>query len=335
MQEGNKLAEIFPPTGGPWGGTEVDKQFQNLVEEIFGEDVWRGFEKSFTHDCLEFMRRFEGKKKNIGENNDDKMRIQFPRDLFDEYKTKTGVEFESSLGVKKVKDKLDFPIQKMKDLFEKPLNATADHVKELLGKSELDGLKTILMVGGFSDSALLYEKIKSSFPSLNVLRPHEAVLSVVKGAVMYGHTPEIIPERVCPKTYGIACNVPFDPMKHPQRLLGYYNDRAMCTDSFQTIVKKGETILLGNKFFESTFLPTRGSDTEATIDIYVSSDYNPLYTYGDSVTRLGSLFLRIPDTQKGKNRPINVRISFQGTEIVVTAVEEGTNNIVSETFDSL
>lgn len=113
MQEGNKLIELFPPTRGPWGGTEVDKQFQNLVEEIFGEDVWRGFEKSFMHDCLEFMRRFEGKKKNIGENNDDKVRIQFPRDLFDEYKTKTGVEFESSLGVKKVRDKLDFPIQKM------------------------------------------------------------------------------------------------------------------------------------------------------------------------------------------------------------------------------
>lgn len=124
-------------------------------------------------------------------------------------------------------------------------------------------------------------------------------------------------------------------MKHPERLLGYYNDKAMCTDSFQTIVKRGKTILLGNRFFESTFLPTRGSDTEATIDIYVSTDYNPLYTYGDIVTRLCSLFLRIPDTQKGKNRPINVRISFQGTEIVVTAVEEGTNNIVSETFDSL
>ncbi|CAC5417064.1 unnamed protein product [Mytilus coruscus] len=171
------------------------------------------------------MRRFEGRKKNIGENNEEKVRIQFPRDLFDEYKTKTGVEFKLALGVKKVRD---FPIQTMKDLFEKPLSATADHVKELLGKSELDGLKTILMVGGFSDSALLYEKIKSSFQSLNVLRPHEAVLSVVKGAVIYGHTPEIIPERVCARTYGIAFNIPFDPMKHPERLLGYYNDR-QCT----------------------------------------------------------------------------------------------------------
>ncbi|CAG2197920.1 unnamed protein product [Mytilus edulis] len=162
IEEGNKLIELFPPTGGPWGGTEVDKQFQDLIVEIFGKEVWHTFEKSCMHDSLELMRRFEGRKKVFGENDEDK----------------------------------------------KPLNAIIDSVKKLLTKPEMKGLKTILMVGGFSESALLYEGIRSIFPTLNVFRPHEAVLSVVKGAVIFGHTPEIITERVCAKTYGIAGNIP-------------------------------------------------------------------------------------------------------------------------------
>lgn len=326
---------MFPPTGGPWGGTEVDKQFQDLIVEIFDKEVWHMFEKSCMNDSLELMRRFEGRKKVFGENDEDKVRIQCPGELFEQYKSKTGLAFQSELGVKKVRDKLVFPTQIMKDLFQKPLNAIIDNVRKLLTKPEMKGLKTILMVGGFSESALLYEGFRSIFPTLNVFRPHEAVLSVVKGAVIFGHTPEIITERVCARTYGIAGNIPFDSQIHPQRCLGYYEGIAKCTDSFQTIVKKGAMISLEHNSFERTFLPTYGSDEEASVDIYVSRDHNPLYTFGDGVKRLGSLILKIPDTKKGKNRPITVRISFKGTEIVVTAVEQGTRNIVSEKFNSI
>ncbi|XP_076085748.1 heat shock 70 kDa protein 12B-like isoform X1 [Mytilus galloprovincialis] len=254
IEEGNKLIELFPPTGGPWGGTEVDKQFQDLIVEIFGKEVWHMFEKSCMHDSLELMRRFEGRKKVFGENDEDKVRIQCPGELFEQYKSKTGLDFQSELGVKKVRDKLVFPTQIMKDLFQKPLNAIIDSVRKLLTKPETKGLKTILMVGGFSESALLYEGIRSIFPTLNVFRPHEAVLSVVKGAVIFGHTPEIITERVCARTYGIAGNIPFDSQIHPQRCLGYYEGKAKCTDSFQTIVKKGDMLSLEHNFFERTFL---------------------------------------------------------------------------------
>ncbi|CAC5366785.1 unnamed protein product [Mytilus coruscus] len=78
IEEGNKLIELFPLSGGPRGGTEVDKQFQILIVEINGEDVWRKFEKSSMHDSLKFMRRFEGRKKVFDENDEDKVKIQCP-----------------------------------------------------------------------------------------------------------------------------------------------------------------------------------------------------------------------------------------------------------------
>jgi hypothetical protein len=48
------------------------------------------------------------------------------------------------------------------------------------------------MVGDFSDSPLLYKRVKSEFPKLNVICPSDAVAAVLKGAVMYGHNPELI-----------------------------------------------------------------------------------------------------------------------------------------------
>ncbi|CAG2225148.1 unnamed protein product [Mytilus edulis] len=246
VQTKNQLIELCPPSGGPWGGAEVDIQFLDTVKEIFGKDVWCEFEKSNMRDCLDLFRMFENRKKIIGSNDEDTTRFLFPRNLFDKYKDSTGSEFESSK--------------------------------------------------------------------------------------------EVIPERICARTYGIACNFPFDSQTHPPELRQVYDEREMCTDIFQPIVKKGDNIILGNNCFERQFLPTCSNDDTANIDIFVSPDSNPKYTYsgrGDNVKKLGSLHLNISDTKKGKNRPINVRITYESTEIVVTAVEEGTNNVVSKKFDSL
>ncbi|XP_052072640.1 heat shock 70 kDa protein 12A-like [Mytilus californianus] len=338
VQTKDQLIELCPPSGGPWGGAEVDIQFLNIVRKIFGKDVWCEFEKSNMRDCLDILRMFESRKKIIGSNNEDTTRLLFPRDLFDKYKETTGREFQSSLGITRTRDKLIFPMDVLENLFSKTFNAIIVHVRELLQKPELQHIRTILMVGGFSDSELLYQRIKSEFTEINVLRPHDAVSSVLKGAVIFGHTPEVIPERICARTYGIACNFPFDAQTHPPELRQVYDDREMCTDIFQPIVKKGDTIILGKSCFERQFLPTCSNDDTANIDIFVSPDSNPKYTYsgrGDNVKKLGSLHLNISDTKKGKNRPINVRITYESTEIVVTAVEEGTNNVVSKKFDSL
>jgi hypothetical protein len=51
---------------------------------------------------------------------------------------------------------------------------------------------------------------RSEFPKLNVICPSDAVAAVLKGAVMYGHNPELISERICPRTYGISVSAYFD-----------------------------------------------------------------------------------------------------------------------------
>jgi hypothetical protein len=59
-----------------------------------------------------------------------------------------------------------------------------------------------LRITGFLN-ALLY---RFNLSLLNVICPSDAVAAVLKGAVMYGHNPELISERKCPRTYGITVN---------------------------------------------------------------------------------------------------------------------------------
>ena len=41
-----RLSEIRQPTGGPWGSTYVDAEFERFVESLIGEASWKRFKPS-------------------------------------------------------------------------------------------------------------------------------------------------------------------------------------------------------------------------------------------------------------------------------------------------
>jgi molecular chaperone DnaK (HSP70) len=51
------------------------------------------------------------------------------------------------------------------------------------------------MVGGFSESQMLQEHVKSTFPHKTVIIPEDAGLAVLKGAVQFGFNPKVINPR--------------------------------------------------------------------------------------------------------------------------------------------
>ncbi|KAH3788771.1 hypothetical protein DPMN_166919 [Dreissena polymorpha] len=76
------------------------------------------------------------------------------------------------------------------------------------------------MVGGYSESPLLAETMREKFPRLTIIVPTDAGLAVLKGAIIFGHLPTSISERVSKYTYGVSSCVPFDKDKHPiERLI--------------------------------------------------------------------------------------------------------------------
>ena len=243
-----------------------------------------------------------------------------------------------SQAIRVVKEKLRFDPEIMKQFFKQTTDSIIAHVKDILIKSNRQRgvIGTILMVGGFSDSPLLYKGVKSEFPKLNVLCPKDAVAAILKGAVMFGHNPELISERICPRTYGISVCAPFDDRKHPNKLKTFSNGRYVCTDVFQVIVRLGEPLIVGKSNFEVSCAPNKALDTVANVEVYESSNENPMYAIiGKDVNRLGVLTVPMPDISGGYSRRITINIHFGYTELFVTASEEGTSRKVEAKFNYL
>ena len=307
--------------------------------------MWSEFIKQNPEDLLEIKRKFEAKKRGLTAKPTEAT-IPYPPSLFKTYIEKRqvksiqeGIEKSRySQTIKVVKDKFRFDPEIMKQFFKKTTDSIIAHVKDILVKNKGQGgvIGTILMVGGFSDSPLLYKRVKSEFPKLNVICPSDAVAAVLKGAVMYGHNPELISERICPRTYGISVSAPFDDRIHPSNLKTFSNGRYVCTDVFKVMVRLGQPLIVGKNSFELTCAPNKALDTVANVEVYESSNENPMYAIRDKdVKRIGVLTVPMPDIAGGYSRRIKIKMHFGYTELFVTASEEGTNRKADATFNCL
>lgn len=96
--------------------------------------------------------------------------------------------------------------------FEKCINKINDHLKNLFRLKNGRGISTIILVGGFAESPMLLEGIKSTFPEMRTIVPKDAPWSVLRGAVIFGHDPSLIRQRRSKYTYGICVIEKFDSL---------------------------------------------------------------------------------------------------------------------------
>lgn len=345
VQNDSDLKELSEPSGGPWGGTYVDLEYENFLRDLFGKDVWETYIKEFPEDILEIKRKFEAKKRGIKESQKTKTTIPYPASLFRTYtdirkSDSIQEDLKKSVHGKTVtvsNEKLRYEPKIIKKFFVNSIESIISHVRDLLAttKRQRRHIGSILMVGGFSDSPILVERVKKEFSDLEIISPQDAVLAVLKGAVMFGHNPELISERICPRTYGITVNMPYDDRRHPAKLKCIIEGREICSDIFKTMARKGDPLTVGKTTYTMLCSPTRSTDTEATVEVYESENINPIYTIDKGVNRLGILTVPIPDVERGKSRRIKVQLHFGYTELQVTASEEHTNRCAEATFECL
>ena len=340
------LIELESPTGGPWGGITVNEEYFSILERMFGKDVWSSFMQDNPEDVLEVKRAFESKKNVIKESSDETITMRFPVTLFNLLRKKkkfkgTIAEYIEhtmySHSVHAVSDKVRFKNDFIKECFTKSVEKIINHLKMLFSSKKLRGksIGTILMVGGFSQSPVLYDRIKSAFPNMEVICPQDAVLAIVKGAVMFGNNPRLIQERISPRTYGIHVYERFDSTQHPPCLKYIVEGQEKCTHIFKIIVNKGQQLVVGESVFDVHCRPTHSYDTEASVEVYETSLPNPKYTTDDGVRKLGQLCVPIPDVESGKCRLIKIQMHFGYTELFVTAIEVDTDTKVDAKFRCL
>ena len=281
VEQNGNLTEICHPDGGPWGGTLVDQAFTKFLIEILGEQPLKKLSEEYKSDHLFLYRNFESIKRKLDRQLSQKRVLRIPptfvkcaegaaafRKKIEQSQYKGKVEL-------KTKDKLALDDSIIKDMFAQSRDNIVHKVKSLFENSENRDINLLILVGGFSESALIANEVRKVFPLKSVIVPPEPSLAVLKGAVLFGHNPQTITSRKMAYTYGISTAVPFNDKFHPAEKKVTVGGIDKCEDIFELFFEIGQTVIPGKTKRAHEF-HTRGFNT-ANIEIYKTRKQNPRF----------------------------------------------------------
>ena len=334
VKEDKTLKELEKASGGDWGGTCVDNCFKEKLTCIVSEEVMEKFRLKYTGEYIEFFRDFEMKKRTTDTRHQTRVTMRMPGSLPDFYKELKNESFKEAIqksryskSMKWEGDKLRITPASFEEFFSSACTGIIDHVHDLLDKPKVKGTNTILMVGGFSESPILQARIKNEFRNCRIVIPNEPGLAVLKGAVLFGHNPCSISERIAKYWYGIASFKSPDPKIHSKDL---------CDDNFEICVRRGATFKLHESQPKGPYKRNRDDQKEMDFDIYVSdSDLPPKYVTDKECQYLGTLTVELPKVKKGKKGDVFLNFIFGGTVLHVEATNDANKEVTKATFDFL
>ncbi|XP_052212853.1 heat shock 70 kDa protein 12A-like [Dreissena polymorpha] len=327
-----KLKEIEKASGGAWGGTKVNDAFKQFIDTLAGGAVMQVLKENHMDDFIELMRSFELKKRECKPSASGSVVLRFPTTLQEVVRNVTKKSFTEQIArspfqgeVKLIKDKLKCDITVVSSLFDGPVRSIVDHLSTLVSKFRDNPINQIVLVGGFSESPLLQEAVRSAFPGKHVKIPHDAGLAVMKGAVIFGHNKRQIVSRIARFTYGIRCA--YNSSVHGTATLNN-KDMEKC---FYKLITNGQSVSENESAGSGYFSPMTG-DSCYVVDVYATKEINPVVVAGQGCFLIGSFTVNCKD-KNGKISETFLNMYFGGTEIVVKATLETTGEEIAATFD--
>ncbi|CAC5396425.1 unnamed protein product [Mytilus coruscus] len=219
----------------------------------------------------------------------------------------------------------------VKDIFNSTIQSIVTLMKEIFDREQAFEVSQILLVGGFSECALVQDAIKRAFPGKRIINPEEAGLCVLKGACLFGHKPDYIISRVMQYTYGTGTSLSFDANIHDKEHLVIEEDGEFCDGLFEVIVRKNDTVDIATAI-EHNFTVDCNDQEPWELSLYASTKEKPMYVDEKGCTLLGSMkisFSKASDIE----RELRVAFLFGNTELGVTATDILTGETVSSTFN--
>ncbi|XP_062592663.1 heat shock 70 kDa protein 12A-like [Saccostrea cucullata] len=318
------VRELYKASGGNWGGTSVDEELLQLYEKIVGKDVMAEFKYKYPEDALEMARELETKKRSFS-SNVDRVSFPLPLSMMQLFKKKTGKRLSMTVihsnSLEKYMaingDKIRVTGSYIRTCFDRSIEKICEHLKKILKNLSADDVGLILLVGGYAESSILQSALLSTFPSKKLLVPKEAGLSVLKGAVIFGHNPYLILERKAKYTYGIKCREPFVDGKHRQDYKVQDKDEIWCANVFSRHVTIGDTLIAGKTQSTKTYTKQKNANS-AHIAVYASLEENPMYITDAGCFYLGGKILEFENGRALGASCLEVQMAFGGTEIELT-----------------
>ena len=216
------------------------------------------FEQNCKEDYLEMGREFEVTKRAVDSKTTTKTTLKIPASLNETCMEITGKTIKETIAapnhplkgdLEVVSDKMRVSSKRMHALFEVVITGIVSHIKDILQKPAVKGVELMLMVGGFSESTIVQERIRDAMKcyGIKIIIPPEAGLAVLKGAVIYGHDPATVKSRITRYTYGVDITPDFDSTKHPPSKKLSISGKDRCLDVFSTFMRPGQSVESGHK----------------------------------------------------------------------------------------
>ena len=331
--------EVLSSTGGcEWGSKYVDINFENFLKEFLGEKLFAVYQKNASMR-IDILDVFELLKKKFNPEKVKNSRLQLSyfgdnltpdilKNLINNYNT-LHPQYKVS---KKGSSGIDLSNDLMISFFEPLIKKIIDKVKELLEETKKKvGYypKFIFLVGGFGESPYLRQTIKKEFESeeLIILIPKRPLVSVVRGACMFGLNPFSIASRIAKKTYGISTLGIFDEKKHPQNKKVMIDGETFCENLFDAFVLKDDSVSV-NQEITKTYCPVRGAQTIMKIILYYTDKRNVSYIDEEGVKKFGELIVNIGEKNQGiQEKLVTVSFLFGNTQIYIIARNKNTGDV--------
>ncbi|WAQ98472.1 HS12A-like protein [Mya arenaria] len=321
------LREMFKANGGDWGGLKVDEAFADLLQDILGPDVMEALQFSYRDDFMEFMDMFEIIKRKVAPDMDSRETMNVPLSFVQTYKELNNVELEDERRIRRKyngkitvsKNKMRFDPEILKGLFTETVDQICALVSEYFDQIREYNIGTILMVGGFSESKMLQDKVRSTFPSKRLIIPEEAGLCVLKGAVLYGHNPSMITARVSKFTYGIGAYKQFEPALDPPEKRAIRDKIVLCKDSFSVHARAGQEFQVDEMVGENEYVADGKDATELQIDVYTTPHRHPRFIDDEDSKKIGEMRVPVSRNLSGGQETMKVQFVFGDTELKVVA----------------
>ena len=336
--DGGLLKEIFAATGGAQGGACVDQKYLDLLSEIVGESALQELKNADMCNYFEIIRDFEIKKRAIKMENTSTIYTRLSVEMKEEAESK-GTSIQERINnsqwtgrIKQSRDKLIFDHDVWKDLFKASIDSILKSASDK--KRKHPKINTILTVGGYAECDLVRQRLRSEISDCKIISPKDSGIAVLKGAVLFGHQPQVIHERKLRYTYGVRRKPKFENGIHPEshKVLDAENV-LRCRRWFSTLLKINTTVNAAGVIINKRTIPTLKQQTNISTEVYCSSKENPVVTDDESCILLGTLRYSIPEYEGDGEDDRHVKQTF--TLLLVEVFVPGTGEKLESEFDLL
>ena len=320
------LDEVAPGTGGPFGSIYIDKSFQEYLTEKLSAEMVKFFHDEEPVGYLRMMEEWERTKCNFDpETSGNVIYFNIPTRFYN-FISKRKANILEQLGDEQNGDDENIHLSRstMENIFRPTLDglvSTVENQFKELGDEEVD---IIFLVGGFSTSPVLRQRIKKEFEGRvkKIVMPPRPGVAILKGAASFGVDPTIIRARPSRLTYGVAVSREFHQFIDPESKKFWAKDLGcyLCHGCFWTLVTIGDSVPV-NKEIVCQGTPIKAEDEAMYFRFYATSKKEVRYIDEKGVEKIGEMTVEMPSTEGGVNRIVDIFCYFGDTEIKVKAVD--------------